>query len=77
MIARVLLPQIKNLIREETKNLRTYIDDGFKALDEKIGTFDEKFKAFDDRLLFLRNEMNIRFYSLENKLNELQGVAVL
>ena len=90
-VARFLLPEIRALIKEETKDLRTYMDDKFKtfderletfnekfkAFDEKLKVFDEKFKALDERLISLRNEMNARFDSLESRVDVLQRVAVL
>lgn len=60
-VARFLLPEIRALIREETKDLRVYIDDRLKA-------FDERFKSFDERLASLRSEMVARFDSLEKRL---------
>ncbi|MEM2238087.1 MAG: hypothetical protein QXR26_05765 [Candidatus Caldarchaeum sp.] len=53
-VARFLLPEIRALIREETKDLRVYIDD--------------RLKAFDERLASLRSEMVARLDSLEKRL---------
>ncbi|GBC70946.1 hypothetical protein HRbin02_00720 [Candidatus Calditenuaceae archaeon HR02] len=76
-VARFLLPEIRALIKEETKDLKTYMDDKFKTFDERLETFNEKFKALDERLISLRNEMNARFDSLESRVDVLQRVAVL
>ncbi|MEM2237480.1 MAG: hypothetical protein QXR26_02195 [Candidatus Caldarchaeum sp.] len=76
-VARFLLPEIRTLIKEETKDLKIYMDDRFKAFDERLKAFDEKFKSFDERLTSLRTEMNVRFDSLEKRLDVLQRVAVL
>jgi len=64
-VVRFLLPEIRSLIKEETKDLRTYTDNRFKA-------FDEKLKAFDERLASLRNEVNVRFDSWEKRLDVIQ-----
>ncbi len=49
-VARFLLPEIRSLVRTELADLRTYVDDRFKAFDEKLKAFDEKLKAFDEKL---------------------------
>lgn len=70
-------PEIRTVIREEVKDLRTYVDDRFKAFDEKFKAFDEELKALDERVVSLRNEMNARLGNLEGKVDVLQRAAVL
>ncbi|MEM4312157.1 MAG: hypothetical protein QXX95_07195 [Nitrososphaerales archaeon] len=62
-VARFLLPEIRAIVKEEIKDCRIYVDDRFKAMDEKF--------------ISLRNEMTTRFESLEKRLGVLQRVAVL
>lgn len=64
-----LLPELRNLIKEGLKDFRAYVDDRFKV-------FEDRFKAFDDKLTSFRNEVGVRFDSLEKRLNIIERVVV-
>ena len=84
-ISRFLLPEIRNIVKEEISNqlkpietkisaLDMKIDERTKALDMKI---EERTKALEKEIISLRNEMNARFDSIEKRLPLIERIALL
>jgi len=84
-ISRFLLPEIRNIVKEEISNqlkpieakisaLDSKIEERTKALDMKI---EERTKALEKEIISLRNEMNARFDSIEKRLPLIERLALL
>jgi len=82
-ISKILLPEIRSIVREEVKNgfkvleekldaLISEKDETTKSLDSKIVALDSKLeertKTLESEISSLRNEMNARFDSIEKRL---------
>jgi gas vesicle protein len=73
-ISRILLPEIRNIVKEEISNQLKPIETKISALDEKI---EERTKALEKEIISLRNEMNARFDSIEKRLPLIERLALL
>ncbi|MBS7655808.1 hypothetical protein KEJ50_04835 [Candidatus Bathyarchaeota archaeon] len=73
-ISRILLPEIRAIVKEEVSNQIKIIDERTKALDLKI---EERTKALEREILSLRSEMNARFDSIEKRLPLIEKIALI
>jgi len=91
-ISRILLPEIRNIVKEEISNQLKPIEAKISALDEKIEErtksleakisaldmkIEERTKALEAEISALRNEMNARFDSIEKRLPLIERIALL
>jgi septal ring factor EnvC (AmiA/AmiB activator) len=84
-ISRFLLPEIRNIVKEEISNQLKPIDAKISALDSKIEErtkaldmkIEERTKALEKEIISLRNEMNARFDSIEKRLPLIERIALL
>ena len=84
-ISRILLPEIRNIVKEEISNQLKPIETKISALDEKIEErtkaldmkIEERTKALEKEIISLRNEMNARFDSIEKRLPLIERIALL
>jgi chromosome segregation ATPase len=80
-ISRFLLPEIRNIVKEEISNQLKPIDAKISALDSKIEErtkaldmkIDEKTKALEKEIISLRNEMNEKAKALDSKISALEA----
>jgi septal ring factor EnvC (AmiA/AmiB activator) len=84
-ISRILLPEIRNIVKEEISNQLKPIETKISALDEKIEErtkaldmkIEERTKALEKEIISLRNEMNARFDSIEKRLPLIERIALM
>ena len=76
-ISRFLLPEIRNIVKEEISNQLKPIDAKISALDSKIEertkALDSKISSLEAEISALRNEMNEKAKSLEDKISSLRN----
>ena len=84
-ISRILLPEIRAIVKEEISSqlkpieakisaLDSKVEERTKALDMKI---EERSKALEKEIMSLRSEMNARFDSIEKRLPLIERIALL
>jgi chromosome segregation ATPase len=84
-ISRILLPEIRVIVKEEISNQLKPLEAKISALDEKIDErtraldmkIEERTKALEKEVMSLRNEMNARFDSIEKRLPLIERIALL
>ena len=82
-ISRILLPEIRAIVREEVSNQLKAIDAKISALDSKVeekarsleAKIDERTKALEAGISSLRNEMVARFGSIEERLPLMERIV--
>ena len=70
VIRRLVLPEIQKIIKGEVTDLRTAMDERFKAIDERFNAIDERFKGMDDRL----KGVDARLNTLSNQITDLRTI---
>ncbi|MEM2632407.1 MAG: hypothetical protein QXO29_00720 [Nitrososphaerota archaeon] len=84
-VSRILLPEIRTIVKEEISEQMKIIDAKIAALDSKIEErtkaldlkIEERTKALEQEISSLRNEMIARFESIEKRLPYIEKLALL
>jgi len=84
-ISRILLPEIRTIVKEEISSQISTLDAKISALDSKLeeksksldSKFEERTKALDAKISSLRNEMIARFDSIEKRLPLIERMALI